>query len=94
MQLAKSIQKIDEKNSAVYEKLFNTAYYIATENESFRKFPQLIALQCKNGVEFGSNYLNEKACKDFCVNRSEVLRYYNRKPTFCKFHKYFIRWFY
>ena len=40
MQLAKRIQKIDEKNSVVYEMLFNTAYYIATENESFRKFPQ------------------------------------------------------
>ena len=42
---AKSSRKADEKNSEVYEKLFNTAYYVASENEPFAKFPKLCALQ-------------------------------------------------
>ena len=32
-QIVLSVKKVDEKNSPVYEKLFNTAYYVATEGE-------------------------------------------------------------
>ena len=71
---AKSSRKADEKNSEVYEKLFNTAYYVASENEPFAKFPKLCALQTKNGLNFGTNYLNDKGCKMFLTSSSEVLR--------------------
>ena len=72
--LAKSTKILDEKNSVTYEKLFNTAYYIAKENESFAKYPSLLELQKKNGVVIGSNYLNDKSCKQFCVSTSETLK--------------------
>ncbi|MES9884373.1 MAG: hAT transposon family protein [Sedimenticola sp.] len=72
--LSKSIKKLDEKNSVVYEKLFNTAYYVATENEAFVKFPRLLCLQSKNGVDIGKNYQNDMACKDFCMSTAEVLK--------------------
>ena len=60
-----SIKKIDEKNSVVYEKLFNTAYYIAIEGEPMTKFPKLLELQEKNGVEVESNYRNNHGCCEF-----------------------------
>lgn len=57
--MSKSIRKLDEKNSVVYEKLFNT---------------RLLALQSKNGIDVGTNYRTDKACKDFCTNAAEVLK--------------------
>ena len=64
----------DEKNSEVYEKLFNTAYYIASENEPFSKYQKLCALQTKNGLNLGTNYLNDKACKKFLASSSDVIK--------------------
>lgn len=72
--LAKSARKAEEKNAEVYEKLFNTAYYIAKEGEAFRKFPNLVGLMKKNGVDVGSNYINEKACREFCISAADVLK--------------------
>lgn len=72
--MAKSAKQVDNKNSIVYEKLFNTAYYIARENKSFRKFPDMIELQKQNGVDEGNNYINEKGCREFCMNMGEVLK--------------------
>ena len=72
--MAKSIVKSVEKSSELFETLFNTAYYIALENESFAKFPELLKLQSKNGVKIGENYINDKACRQFCISCSEVLK--------------------
>lgn len=72
--MAKTIKKVDEKNSELYEKLFNSAYYIAVEGDSFTKFPKLCALQAKNGIDMGKNYLNDKACRNFCISAAEVLK--------------------
>ena len=51
----------------------NTAYYIACEGEPFTKFPRLCALQEKNGLNMGTNYLNRQSCKVFISSIGEVL---------------------
>ena len=72
--LAKSVKKVDEKNYEVYEKMMNTAYFVASEGEPFTKYPRLCALQEKNGLNMGTNYLNRQACKVFITSIGEVLR--------------------
>lgn len=53
------------KHNEVYEKLFNTAYYVVVEGDSFIKFPKLCALQANNDIDKGKNYLNDKDCRNF-----------------------------
>ena len=43
----------------------NTAFYIASKNLAFSKFKGLCELQEKNGLDFRSQYKNNKACRDF-----------------------------
>ena len=50
----------------------NTAFYIANENLAFSKFKGLCDLQEKNGLDFGSQYKNDKACRDFVENIAAV----------------------
>ena len=52
----------------------NTAYFVASEGEPFTKYPRLCALQEKNGLNMGTNYLNRQACKVFITSIGEVLR--------------------
>ena len=73
-QLAQAVRKAKEKNSEVYEKLFNTAYYIALEGEPMTKFSSLCDLQEKNGLNLGSNYRNNHACGNFVSSISETLK--------------------
>ena len=46
--LAKSFRKANELNMPQYDALFNTAYFVSTENESFLKYPELLNLLEKN----------------------------------------------
>ena len=46
-------------------RLFNTAYFVAKEGLSFKKFPRLCKLQTKNSVQLGDNYLTDVACRRF-----------------------------
>ncbi|XP_021365405.1 zinc finger protein 862-like [Mizuhopecten yessoensis] len=43
--------------------LFNTAFYVAKENNAYSKFQSLCELQKKNGVDMGSMYQNYNGCK-------------------------------
>jgi hypothetical protein len=45
--MAKSIVKSVEKRTEIFEALFNTAYYIAIENEAYAKFPELLHYKLK-----------------------------------------------
>ena len=46
-------------------KKFDVAYFVATEQLAFRKYPQICALEMKHGVDLGSSYLHEKSCREF-----------------------------
>ena len=72
--LIKGFQKIDELNAPLFETLFNTAYYIAQQNESFLKYPELLNLMEKNGLHIGENYRNDKTCQLFCSTAADVLK--------------------
>ena len=41
-----------------------TAYFIAKEELPFSKFPGLINLQKKNGLQISSTYANDKSCAE------------------------------
>ena len=74
MPMAKSQKKTDEKNFPLFDKLFNTAYFIALECEAFTKFETFIQLQEKNGVIFSENYKNNHGCTTFINSIATVIK--------------------
>lgn len=79
--IAHSFKKAEELGMALLESMFNTAYYIAVENESFLKYPELLNLLEKNGVTVTQNYRNDKYCKEFCESSAEDVVKEDRKAT-------------
>ena len=75
--LDKSVTIAKKKLSTEKEKqmkaLFNTAYYIANEGDSFRKFSSLYQLQANNGANIGEHYLSDVACRRFIGGTSRQL---------------------
>ena len=67
-----AFSKCDQEMEVRMHKLFNTAFYIASENLAFSKFKGFCDLQEKNGLDFGSQYNNNKACRDFVENIAAV----------------------
>ena len=67
-----AINKIDNKAASRLNRLFNTAFYTANENLAFSKFKGLCDLQEMNGLDLGSQYRNDKACKQFVESIAEV----------------------
>ena len=55
-------------------RLFNTAYFVAKEGLSFKKFLRLCKLQTKNSVQLGDNYLTDVACRRFLSTIGEGLK--------------------
>ena len=54
--------------------LFNTAFYVASEGLAFKKFPGLLDLQEKNGLDIGAQYRTDKKCKEFVSSMASVER--------------------
>ena len=67
-----AFSKRNQETEARLHNLFSTAVYIASENLAFSKFKGLCDLQEKNGLDFGSQYKNNKACRDFVENIAVV----------------------
>ena len=44
---------------------FGIAYFVATENLPFTKYPKICELETRHGVNLGTSYVNENAGKDF-----------------------------
>ena len=61
------------KENEIEEKLFRTAYVVATEHLPFVKYPTLVNLQKENGIDLGGGeyYSTNKACKRFIDSISE-----------------------
>ena len=51
-----AFSKREQETEARVHRLFNTAFYIASENLAFSKFKGLCNLQEKNGINFGIQY--------------------------------------
>ena len=57
-------------------KLFDIAYVVAKEEMAFTKYPSLMALEKRHGVEVGNTYMyaTEHKCKEFTMLIGETLR--------------------
>ena len=58
---AKAAEKIEEQAYKEMSVKMNTAYFIAKELQ-FTKFPGLLQLQQKNGIQKTNTYSNDKKC--------------------------------
>lgn len=63
--IGKSIMKMEERSKEVLRIRFNTAYYLAKNEKPFSDYPDLLALQEKNGVEKRSGYRTDRAAAIF-----------------------------
>ncbi len=57
---------------------FDIAYFVATEQLAYRKYPRICELEARLGVNLGSSYLHENAGKEFVhyiaeSNRQDLL---------------------
>lgn len=68
--------KKDEEEKARREVVVNmtTAYFIAKEKIPFSKFPGLINLQKKNGLQISSTYANDKSCAEMVSVLGKVFK--------------------
>ena len=56
------------------ERLFDLAYFVAKREMPFTSFPHLCHLEMKHGVDLGSTYINDKACKNFVLSVATQLK--------------------
>ena len=52
--------------------LFNSAYYIANNENAFNDFPGLVKFKMKQGIKLGKTYRNPTACRKFIEAISDV----------------------
>lgn len=52
---------------------FEVAYFIAKEELPLSKYPQLLKLEEKHGVDIGTAYRNDMSCNVFITHIAEVL---------------------
>lgn len=71
--LTSCLNKMDKDVKAKLILLFNTAYYVAKEEEPFAKFPKLVDLQIKNGLNLGNTYKTDHACHTFIDSIADTL---------------------
>ena len=72
----KMSNKCDEEQRKDVAMKMNTAYFIAKEELPFTKFPKLLDLQRKNGLQIGETYSTDKKCAEMVSTISNV--YQNR----------------
>ena len=63
--IGKSMMKMAEHSKEVLRMRFNTAYYLAKNEKPFSDYPDLLALQEKNGVDKQSGYRTPQAAASF-----------------------------
>ena len=60
-------------------KEFDIAYFAATQKLAYSKYPDICELEKRHGVNIGTTYLNNNACKTFCKFIAE-----SKKLDLCK----------
>ncbi|KAG5273476.1 hypothetical protein AALO_G00151730 [Alosa alosa] len=71
--LPSCLQRMDKDVKEKMLKLFNIAYYVAKEEEPFTKFPKLVDLHLKNGLNFGNTYKNDHSCSTFIQSIAQTM---------------------
>ena len=70
------LTKIDRDTKDKLRIKFDVANFVALEKLAFKKYEKNCSLQAKRGINIGSAYLNETACKSFCsyIVKSKTLQ--------------------
>ena len=63
--IAQSLSFLSEDEWRRLKAKFDIAYFVATEQLAFRKYPRICELEARHGVDLGRSYLHENAGKEF-----------------------------
>jgi len=63
--IAQSLNTLSEDERKRLRAKFDIAYFVATEQLAFHKYPKMCELEARHGVNLGNSYLNENAGKEF-----------------------------
>ena len=69
-----SLNSLPEDERRKLRAKFNIAYFVATEQLAYRKYPRICELEARHGVHLGSSYLHENAGKEFVHHIAESRR--------------------
>ena len=72
--IAQSLSVLSDDVKAKLRVKFDIAHFVATEKLAFSKYPQICSLEAHHGVDVGTSYTNEAACKTFCHYIAESKR--------------------
>ncbi len=76
--IARTLTSLPEDERKRLRAKFDIAYFVATEQLAYRKYPRICELEARHGVNLGSSYLHENAGKEFVhyiaeSNRQDLL---------------------
>ena len=71
MPIVQSLTAISEEEHQKLKMKFDIAYFVATEQIAYQKYPKLCELQIRHGVNLGCSYLNENSAKEFVQYMAE-----------------------
>ena len=63
--ITQSLHSLSDDERKRLKAKFDVAYFVATEQMAFRKYPRICKLEAQHGVDLGSSYLHENAGKEF-----------------------------
>lgn len=70
--IEKQVSKLTDEQQMQLSALMNTAFYVAKRKMAFDSFASLCDLQEKNGLQLGSQYRHDKACRNFVQSIASV----------------------
>ena len=63
--IARSLTTISSEEMERLRIKFDIAFFVATENMAFTKYPKICEMEARHGVKVGSSYLTNNAAKEF-----------------------------
>ena len=63
--IARALSRVSEEERARLKRKFDVAYFVANEKLSFKKYAGICDLEIRHGVDLGTTYMNDVACKTF-----------------------------
>lgn len=72
--IAQSLNSLPEDERRKLRAKFDIAYFVATEQLAYRKYPRICQLEARHGVHLGSSHLHENAGKEFVYHIAKSRR--------------------
>ena len=63
--IARALSRVSEEERARLKRKFDVAYFVANEKLSFKKYAGICDLEKRHGMDLGTTYMNDVACKTF-----------------------------